>query len=182
MASDNRDGRRSGSRSSFNVADGSWPTLAKTDFGQKPTLAKTDFNLLCVVLCVWCVWCCVVLCVVTVSWSGVSRVGVGFKVLGLVMFGAPRPPFLGPPFPGPPFPDRPSQDRPKFRSFFFFPLPPQNSFFSSLSEGLIVEFWWCFRRPGTSNVYVWSSRAVEAPAPPNRRGFTQQPESPNLHI
>ena len=29
-------------------------------------------------------------------------------------------------------------------SRFFFPLPLQNSFFSSLSGGLLVEFWWCF--------------------------------------
>ena len=71
------------------------------------------------VLCC-CVLCCV-LCVCCVAWvlvsrfhgSGVSRVGVGFKV------------WFGPPFPGPPL------DRPKFRSFFpspaakcvlFFPL------------------------------------------------------------
>ena len=35
---------------------------------------------------------------------------------------------------------------PKFRAFF--PLPPQNSFFSSLSGGLLVEFWWCLKRRG----------------------------------
>ena len=40
------------------------------------------------------------------------------------------------PSPGPPFP----WTAQKFR--FFFPLPPQNSFFSSLSGGgLLVEFW-----------------------------------------
>ena len=126
------------------------PTLAKTDFGQnrlwpnrlwpkptlaKPTLAKCD--LLCGVLCfVFVVLCCV--CVVCVAWvlvsrfqTGVSCMGVGFKV----WFGQP---FLGPSFPGPPFPwttlhlDRPSPGPPKI-SRFFFPLPPQNSFFSSLS-------------------------------------------------
>ena len=36
---------------------------------------------------------------------------------------------------------------PKFRAFFF-PVPPQNSFFSSLSGGLLVEFWWCLKRRG----------------------------------
>ena len=29
----------------------------------------------------------------------------------------------------------------------FFPCP-QNSFFSSLSGGLLVEFWWCLKRRG----------------------------------
>ena len=33
-------------------------------------------------------------------------------------------------------------------SRFFSPLPPQNSFFSSLSGGLLVEFWWCLKRRG----------------------------------
>ena len=33
-------------------------------------------------------------------------------------------------------------------SRFFFPLPPQNSFFSSLSGCLLVEFWWCLKRRG----------------------------------
>ena len=31
-------------------------------------------------------------------------------------------------------------------SSFFFPLPPQNSFFSSLSGCLLVEIWWCLKR------------------------------------
>ena len=47
----------------------------------------------------------------------------------------------GPPFPRTAFPGL-SLDRPKFR--FFFPLPPQNSFFSSFSGCLLVDFWWCF--------------------------------------
>ena len=46
---------------------------------------------------------------------------------------SPGPPSVGPPSAGPPK-----------SSLFFFPLPPQNSFFSSLSGGLLVEFWWCF--------------------------------------
>ena len=33
-------------------------------------------------------------------------------------------------------------------SRFFFPLPPQNSFFSSFSGCLLVEFWWCLKRRG----------------------------------
>ena len=37
--------------------------------------------------------------------------------------------------------DRPSRDRPS-------PGPLLISFFSSLSGGLLVEFWWCLRRPG----------------------------------
>ena len=42
----------------------------------------------------------------------------------------------------------PKGGRPKI-SRFFFPLPPQNSFFSSLSGGLLVDFWWCLKRRGT---------------------------------
>ena len=42
----------------------------------------------------------------------------------------------------------------------FFLVPPQNSFFSSFSGGVLVEFWWCFEAPGRSNVHVWSSRVV----------------------
>ena len=64
-------------------SESSWPTLAK------PTLAKTDFG-----QTEFDVWCCVFVCLCvcvcvlcgvgvgfTVSWCGVSRVGVGFKVL-----------------------------------------------------------------------------------------------------
>ena len=143
-----------------------WPTLAKTDFGQtdfgqnrlwaKPTLGKTDFgqtdfgpnptlakptlaktSLICCVLCLCCVVCC--LCGVgTVSrcQNGVSCEGLGFKV------------WFGPPFPWTALPlDRPSPGPPfpwTAQNFAFFPLPPQNSFFSSLSGCLLVEFWLCF--------------------------------------
>ena len=41
----------------------------------------------------------------------------------------------------------PKGGRPKI-SRFFFPLPPQNLFFSSVSGGLLVGFWWCPTRPG----------------------------------
>ena len=36
----------------------------------------------------------------------------------------------------------PNGGEPK-NDFAFFPSPAQNSFFSSLSGGLLVEFWWC---------------------------------------
>ena len=53
----------------------------------------------------------------TVSWCGVSRVGVGFKVL---VWSCSVP--LGPPFPGPPLPEnRPPQDRPSFWGPPFLP-------------------------------------------------------------
>ena len=55
----------------------------------------------------------------------------GFQGFGLVMFGA-----LGTALPG----DRPSLDRPPPDSPS--PLPPQNSFFSSLSGCLLVDFRW----------------------------------------
>ena len=57
-------------------------------------------------------------------------------------------------------------------SRFFFTLPPQNLFFSSLSGGLLVEFWW-FEAPGRSNVHVWSSRVVVCE--PRRPGLVGPP-------
>ena len=57
----------------------------------------------------------------------------------------------------------------KFRAFF--PLPPQNSFFSSLSGGLLVEFWWCLKRRGAQMCtfgVLWLS--CEAPAQQTRFG------------
>ena len=37
----------------------------------------------------------------------------------------------------------------------FFPFPPHNSFFSSLSGGLLLEFWWCLKRRSPEiNVHV----------------------------
>ena len=105
---------------------------------------------------------CVCLCGVGVGFT----VSVwGFQGFGLVMFGAPgtalpRTALPGTALPGTALPlDALPLDRPKFRSFF--PLPPQNSFFSSLSGGLLVEFWGCFedrdpqmctfQAPGASN-------------------------------
>ena len=75
--------------------------------------------------------------------------------------------------------------RPKI-SRFFFPLPPQNLFFSSLSGGLLVEFWWCLKRRGaqmcTFGVLGLSCASPGGPVWWGRRGFTRQPESPNVHI
>ena len=52
-------------------------------------------------------------------------------------------------------------------ALFFFPLPPQNSFFSSLSGGLLVEFWWCLKRRDAQmcafGVLGLSSEASAAP-------------------
>ena len=92
--------------------------------------------------------------------------------LGSPLGPTPGPPPPGPPPPRPPqprtapTPDHPHPDRPSrttpppdhpsagpplrwtAQNFaLFFPLPPQNSFFSSLSGGLLVEFWWCFKGP-----------------------------------
>ena len=107
------------------LADRVWPNR----LWPKPTLAKSSltccvwcvcvFVCLCVCVFVWlcgCVVVCVCVCVVcgvgvcfTVSWSRVSRVGVGFKVL--VWSCSVRP---GLPFPGPPF----TQTAQNFALFF----------------------------------------------------------------
>ena len=85
----------------------------------------------------------------TVSWCGVSRVGVG-----LVVFDAP-----GTALPG----------TAQNFALFFSTLPPQNSCFSSLSGGLFVEFWWCLKRRGAQMCtfgVLWLS--CEAPAAENK--------------
>ena len=58
-------------------------------------------------------------------------------------------------------------------SRFFFPLPPQNSFFSSLSFGLFRGILVVFEASGPSNVHVWSSRAVVCE--PGRPGLVGPP-------
>ena len=45
-------------------------------------------------------------------------------------------------------------------SRFFFPVPPQNSFFFSSLLGSFRGILVVFEAPGRSNVHVWSSRAV----------------------
>ena len=94
----------------------------------------------------------------------------------------------GPPLPSavPPLPqDRPLRwtaplpDRRKFRSFF---SPTIVFILSSLSSGPFRGILVVFEAPGESNVRVWSSLVVKPRRPRSRRGFTQQPESPNVQI
>ena len=116
-----------------------------------PTLAKTDFGQTEFDLC------CVCLCVFVLC-----GVGVGFTVSvppGTVLPRTALP-----------------LDRPKFRSFF--PLPPQNSFFSSLSGGLLVEFRWWFEDENPQMcTFGLSGCRVKPWRLRGRRGFTRQPEN-----
>ena len=84
---------------------------------------------------------CCVLCVVLLC--------VGCWVLGVVVgFWTLRfPRCAGPPGAGPPH-------APKFRPFFLLSTP--FSLFCLSLGCLLVEFWWCSRRPGPSNVPVWA--------------------------
>ena len=50
-----------------------------------------------------------------------------------------------PALPGPPSPGTATALRRTAQNFAFFPLPPQCSFFLPSLEGLLVEFWWCFK-------------------------------------
>ena len=88
------------------------------------------------------------------------------------------------PSPGPPFPwTALPLDRPKFRSFFF-PLPPQNSFFSSLSGGSSRGILVVFEAPGPSNVHVWAlwlSCGTPA-APPDRAAGARTRHSKRAHL
>ena len=103
--------------------------------GSWPTLANPTSTCVCVCLCVLvCVGVCLCVCV---CWFHGFRVGVSRFWFGHVRCLRDRPSR-----------DRPPPDRPNFRAFF--PVPPQNSFFSSLSGGLLVEFWWCSSRLGPS--------------------------------
>ena len=68
----------------------------------------------------------------------------------------------------------------------FFLSPAGNFFLSSLCGGFLVEFLWCLKRRDAQMCafgFLWLS--CEAPAARSgwgRRGFTLQPESPNVHI
>ena len=42
------------------------------------------------------------------------------------------------------------------QNFALFFLSPAGNFILLLSLGVFVEFWWCFWRPGRSNVHVWA--------------------------
>ena len=159
-----------------------WPTWAKTDFGQtdfgqnrlwpKPTLAKTDFGQtdLAKTSLICCVVCCVVLClcVVCVAWvlvsryqSGVSCVGVGFKI------------WFGPPFPWTAqnfalF----SLSRRKIRSF----LPSLGVF--SLNFGGVFEGW-----DPQMCTFGLSGCRVKPRGPPKPPGLhTTTRGTPNAHI
>ena len=52
----------------------------------------------------------------------------------------------------------------------FFPLPPHNSFFSSVSGGLLVEFWWCLKRRG-AQMCTFGVLWLSCEAPPKRVHF-----------
>ena len=124
-----------------------------------------------------------------VAWVLVSRFPCGgFKVLVWSCSVPPEPPFPRPPFPGPPFPGPPFPGPPflwtpfpwtaQNFALFFFPVPPQNSFFSSLSGCLLVEFWWCFEdRDPQMCTFGLSGCRVKPRRLRGRRGFTRQPEN-----
>ena len=76
----------------------------------------------------------------------------------------------------------PNGGGPKFRAFFF-PLPPQNSFFSSLSGGLHVEFWWCLKRRGAHMCTFGVLRLpCEAPAARSGHMTTKEPKRAHLRV
>ena len=134
--------------------------FGQTDFGQSQCFSgMADFgqNRL------WFVVCGVLCCVVLSVWRGYLFHGfkIGrFHVWVLVFrFGLRTAlPLTALPL------DRPSPGPPKI-SLFFFPLPPQNSFFSSLSGGLLVEFWWCLfklKEHEKSNILLTLGKLVPA--------------------
>ena len=179
--------------------------FGQTDFGQ------TDFDLWCCVWCVVCgVWCvCVFVCVcVRGCWFHGFMVwgftcGCWFQGFGLVVFGTPGtalpgtalpeppfrgPPFRGPPFPGPPFPwtalplDRPSPGPPKISLFFSRSRRKIRSFLPSL--GVVSwNFGGVFEgRDPLMCPFGFSGCRVKPRRLRGRRGFTRQPENPNVHI
>ena len=66
-------------------------------------------------------------------------------------------------------------------------FPSTIFFLLALSWGPFVEFWWCLKRRGgpemcTFGVLGLSCASPSGPVWWGRRGFTRQPESPNVHI
>ena len=128
------------------------PTLAKTDFGQ------TEFDLWCCVLCVVCcvlcvcVWCvvCLCVCVLCVVCCCCVLLFVCCLCVGVVCW------FHGTALPGTALP---GTALPTTAQNFalFSPLPPQCSFFSSLSWVVLSwNFGGVFEAPEHSNVHVWA--------------------------
>ena len=125
--------------------------FGQTDFGQ------TEFDLcLCVCVCV-----CVCVCLVCVC------------VCGVLVSRFPRDrPSRDHPFQDPFRPqDRPSPGPSKISLFFFFPVPTQNSFFSSFWVFFSLNFWWCLEDRGAQMCTFGGSRSCEAPAAPKPPGF-----------
>ena len=116
--------------------------------------------------------------------SGRAPRGRGLNWWGPEGVGGPRggePQGLGPKGLGPKVWAR-RVGSPKFRAFFSFSRSHFHSFFLSL--GVFVEFWWCFGRSGPQMCLFFAFKlSCESPRQPSgRRGFTGQPESPNVHI
>ena len=122
---------------------GPWTTLRGT-----PPLPKTCAGSPVVVSLLCCVvWCVGAVCVQNFRGS-VQNVGA-----------PPTPPADSTHSAGP-LPRRTAQN---FALFFL----------SSATIFILVEFWWCDRRPGPSNVHVWSSRAVVwSPGGPEAAGVS----------
>ena len=112
--------------------------------------------------------------------------GCWFQGFGLVVFGTPKTTLPGtalsePPFRGPPFPWTAQNFT------LLFPLPPSFSFFSSLSGGLLVEFWSCLKRRdpllctfGLSGCRVKPRRQHNTPTTHNTQN-TQHTQPHNTH-
>ena len=75
----------------------------------------------------------------------------------------------------------PKGGRPEISRFFSLSRR-KISFFSSLSGGLLVEFWWCLKRRDAQMCLGLSCASPGGPVWWGRWGFTRQPESPNEHI
>ena len=112
--------------------------------------------------------------------AGVAPLPPCSRKVGAPKGGGPNPEQVGAPKGG-----APKGGGPKFR-VFFFPLPPQNLFFSSSLGVFFVEFGWCLKHRGpqmcTFGVLGLSCASPGGPVWWGRRGITRQPKSPNVHI